>query len=1278
MNTQAKILSIALLAGALCAPAARAQVVISENFTDAATNNPWIPFLGACLTAGNNTGTVPACMTNSTTPMSYYSNQVAVGSNSPLRGGYTGNLPDPVGYGALRFTNANTAGTNNGFNEAGGIMSGFTYSTNAGVEVIFTTYTYEGNSGGGASDGADGMTFFMMDGGIVPYDVGAFGGSLGYTCSNANNDSKLHPDGTARGYDGLRGAVLGLGIDEYGNFLNPGDNTHTGPGYVPQRIGLRGAGSITWGDLSLAAATNAYYPLTLTTSQRAAAVQNTCQTGTIWNYAANPNIPTNATNTSVVTTNTIIGPLGVPIITTTTTYPWRQYNTGTAINDYGAVPNGWSVLSASTKLANESAMTRGAATPITYKLKIAPAANGFSVPTLSFWYNINGGAWQSVLTNQDVLTASGLAALPATVRFGFAGSSGGSNNVHEILCFQAAPAQESASSVSLNQKQTAQVQIGTQVYFASYNTTNYAGDLTANPLTTYVDGNGVTQVQINSQANWDASCVLTGGACAATGATNTAMTPASRTILTWNPAATTPVGVPFEAANLSSAENSALTAGDTGMGSPDTARLAFLRGDTSNQLTVEGTGFFRDRNSILGDIVDSSPTWVGAPSIPYPATFTDLLTSSDLGQTNTADPLYENIGETYANFASMYAARTDVVYVGANDGLLHGHRAGSYNGGVYNNTNNDGTEVLAYMPAYVVQDIHVPGSYASEQALDFSNANYGHNFYLDGTPGNGDVYYGGAWHSWLVGGLGAGGSAIYALNVTNPDNSSMSDPIFSEANAQSLVMGEWSTTVATTVSEGTGNPNAVYYGGTGFCTGTCTSSTAVVGTTLTCAGSAAGNAGSNGTLNAACGLNLGSTYGVPQIRRFHNGWWGAVFGNGSGSPTGAAGIYVMLINPSTGSATTAPTMQFYYIQAAAGTGNGIDFVTPADLDGDHTVDYVYAGDIQGNVWRFDLTSSNPANWSAATKPLFTTSAGAAQPITTKLVVVAVPSGTSAPRILVEFGTGSQTPFTITTPTSYSTGTQTLYGIWDWNMANWNSVSTTQFASLGTATTGTAVSYSGNTICGTHNSACTTSNLTAQTVTSAATASFQTQAACTGSSSGTSSTTSTGTTSGSSSSTDACTYYRTVSSNPICWDASTQCTSGNTSFGWYLDLPGTQEQIIYSPALEAGAFVVNTTIPPISGSSCVITAASGYTMAISPSTGGAFTNSFFGDDNGNFVTVNGSIVSGLELNGTGTPTMVTSGVSTFLVTQTVSGSGTVVAVNPNASAQSHRLTWLEMR
>ena len=54
-------------------------------------------------------------------------------------------------------------------------------------------------------------------------------------------------------------------------------------------------------------------------------------------------------------------------------------------------------------------------------------------------------------------------------------------------------------------------------------------------------------------------------------------------------------------------------------------------------------------------------------------------------------------------------------------------------------------------------------------------------------------------------------------------------------------------------------------------------------TTLHCAGIT-----SNATTTATnCGLNLGNTYGVPQIRRFHNGEWGAVFGNGFGSSTGS-------------------------------------------------------------------------------------------------------------------------------------------------------------------------------------------------------------------------------------------------------------------------------------------------------------------------------------------------------------------------------------------------------
>ena len=97
---------------------------------------------------------------------------------------------------------------------------------------------------------------------------------MGYSCSNSNSP-----------YNGLNGGYLGVGIDEYGNFLNgvtntlgetgttaSGDNTATGGGYQPGRIGLRGAGSISWNALTGAYGTNPnnaaapYYPASLTTS----------------------------------------------------------------------------------------------------------------------------------------------------------------------------------------------------------------------------------------------------------------------------------------------------------------------------------------------------------------------------------------------------------------------------------------------------------------------------------------------------------------------------------------------------------------------------------------------------------------------------------------------------------------------------------------------------------------------------------------------------------------------------------------------------------------------------------------------------------------------------------------------------------------------------------------------------------------------------------------------------------------------------------------------------
>ena len=1189
MNAMRRIALVALAAVGLPL-AARAQTVSSttnftENFTGSTTNNSWYYSNGACLTASSSAGTpspgqIPGCVTL-TGPGGYYYGKTLVG-------GSTGHFPDNPG--ALRFTN------NNNF-QRGAIISNFTFPlASNGIKVSFTTETYEGDSGGSGGDGADGISFFLQDASKVdddnPSAIGATGGSLAYSCSNVN-----------AGSDGLPGGYLGLGIDEYGNFLNHGDNTATGWGYQWDRIGLRGAGNVDWSYL------NANYPadypnsiadqygnqITLPQSVKDPGLKATCYNNKVYQFTG-----------SVSTNNTTTPP--------TETWSTSWSSTGTALpayTDYAAIPNAYKVLTGSLKIANESAIYRGYGptttahlsswqaakygVPITYNLTITP--NGL----LSLAYSYNGGAFQPVITGQNITSSNG--SIPAQVRFGFSGSDGGSTNIHEIMCFQASPQNQSQSSAGLNQKQTAKVQTGTQVYFAFYNANNWTGSLTSQYLITPPGSTSANALEISPTVNWDASCVLTGvpsgQSCATTGVAGptAAEGPTSRAILTWNGSQ----GVPFEWGSLTSAEQAAL---DTGDPTPiNSNRLAYLRGDRSNEVPAtgpSGTHIYRARTSVLGDIIDSSPTWVGPPSSSFPTVWKDLL--------NPTATLPENANgaETYPAFETQYQTRTNVVYAGANDGLMHGFRTGSFDSsGNYVATNNDGYELLAYMPAYVVDSIN-----ANAPEQDYSNPLYAHNFSVDAPPGVGDLFYGGQWHTWLVGGLGAGGSAIYALDITNPAS-------FSETNAAGTVIGEWSTT---TVS------------------GTTTS-------TLNCANV------------ASCGNNLGLTYGDPQIRRFHNGDWGAVFGNGLNSPTGDAGIYVMLVDPTTGGQT------FYYLSTgSAGTGDGITYVTAADLDGDHIVDYVYAGDAMGNVWRFDLTSSDPSQWTASPVPLFTTAAN--QPITSRVIVALVTAG-GARRVMLEFGTGQQTPYSVTSSATYSAAPQALYGVWDWNMGSWNAKSAAKYASLPT-TSGIAAPTS--TLTG-------TASLQQQTITATYDAALAASA--------------------NSSTPSSAYYYRTVSANTICWAD----TSGCNQYGWYVNLssgyanpndpnglqstntqyPYVYEQVIFNPVLEAGAFIVNTTIPPTSSlATCAATSAAGWTMALDPATGGAFPNSFFGDANHNFLNVNNQAISGIALSGTGSPSFVTKGTMTYMVTQTVSGTGAITAVNPQGGTKGTRLTWIEKR
>jgi type IV pilus assembly protein PilY1 len=1097
----------ALLVGLGSPLASLAQSSVSEDFTGTGTSNSWYFFNGACLTAGPSSsvavspGQITSCLSIKS---SYYNENLVGGAN-----GVSGNsmqLPDPAGSGALRFTN----GSPGGFNQTGAIISQTPFLAGQGVQVTFKTVTYRGNSGGTGGDGADGISFFLMDGSVTP-NIGSFGGSLGYTCSNSNSP-----------YVGLIGGYLGLGIDEFGNFLNQSDNTASGYGYVPGRIGLRGAGNIAWPWLN--ANYPSYYPSYLTTAQKTAAVQATCKSGTLWDYSI-PLIPKLAT--------TLFG-LSRPVA------------------DYAVIPNAYSVLASTVKIANESALKRGSATPIFYRLKITQDG------LLSFAYSFAGGAYQQVITNQSISASNG--ALPSTLRFGFAGSTGGSTNIHEILCFKAAAADQSASGTSANEKQSSKIQTGTQAYFAFYNPNDWIGRVTANGLGLDASGN----VVVNSEATWDASCVLNGlsasDTCAETGATGplAALSPGNRVILAWSGTA----GIPFRYSNLTTTQKAVITAGDASLNTQN--RVNYLRGDRTNEVNTAGVGLYRARDGILGDIVDSSPTWVGPPSSAYTANFKDRLYPTATAPENSAV-------QTYQQFVTTYQTRLNVVYVGSNDGMLHGFRTGSYDssGNFVNNgsTPNDGTEVLAYMPGYVLNTIHS----TVDSTVDYSNTQYGHNFFVDATPGTGDLFYNGSWHTWLVGGLGPGGKAIYALDITNPSSSN-----FQESNAATLVVGEWTA--------------------------------GILAGSISCANI------------STCGLSLGNTYGTPQIRRFHNGTWGFVIGNGLGSSTGDAGIFIMTIDPTTSAKT------WYYLTAnKVGTGDGILNVTPADLDGDRITDYVYAGDVLGNVWRFDLTSSNPASWAAATAPLFTTSSG--QPITSKLVAASGFTSQGAQRMIIAFGTGQKTSITNTAPVSYVTGTQDLYGVWDWNMSNWNSISNSAYASLTVAASGLSSPYT-----------LTRSSLQQQSV-----------------------------------SINATNNDRDINTNAaVCWKGYTECGSGNTKFGWYLDLPGTAEQVVFNPLIVGPAFVVDSTVPANNiPTSCSVSTDTGFTYAVSILSGGAFTNTF--------PQYYDTIAAAVQTDATGSPFPVTTAAGKlYFVYQTVLNNPSSTQVNLPSNVKINRVTWTELR
>jgi type IV pilus assembly protein PilY1 len=436
----------------------------------------------------------------------------------------------------------------------------------------------------------------------------------------------------------------------------------------------------------------------------------------------------------------------------------------------------------------------------------------------------------------------------------------------------------------------------TKVYQARFDSTDWSGDLVALPV---LSGGRVGT--LDDQGAWQASETLS------------EVHHSARNIFTWKDTDETDEGIEFRWNNLDAAQQLALLWPSENLdddGDVGESRLDYIRGDRSGELN----GDFRVRESLMGDIVNSNPVFHHRQFFRF-----NRLSDSD-GQ------LWPEAGD-YVEFWNQKHARSPVIFVGSNNGMLHAFNA------------DTGDELFAYVPRAVFP-----------QLKELTEENYveNHRFFVDGQIDVVDAYVNGAWRTVLLGALGAGGRSIFALDVTDPENFTAADVL-------------WEFT----------HPD------------------------------------------------LGFTIGQPRVVPLVGDRWAAAFGNGYGA--NKAALFIVDLDDGTLLSGTDP------IVLDSSSGNGLASTFPLDSSGsDQTIDYIYAGDLQGQLWRVDLTDTSSVqllnNNNHAV--LFTAQDGAGnrQPITVRPNLLPHPEG----GFLLLFGTGKF----FEDADNLDNSVQSYYGVWD--------------------------------------------------------------------------------------------------------------------------------------------------------------------------------------------------------------------------------------------------------
>lgn len=294
-----------------------------------------------------------------------------------------------------------------------------------------------------------------------------------------------------------------------------------------------------------------------------------------------------------------------------------------------------------------------------------------------------------------------------------------------------------ASSAAAAATNSTTLSTDTTIFQARFNGSDWSGQLLAYGLGP--DGS------VKTPELWDAGQKFAGVSANA------------RKILTFNYADNTSAGIPFRWNSLPDAYKTALNTTDT-LGSK---RLDWLRGDQTNE--GDGATQFRTRPStVLGDIIDSAPQYVGSPTAGY----TSLA---------------------YAQFVAAHRSRKPMVYTGGNDGMLHAFSADP------SPTGDGGRELFAYVPSLMYSRL-----------ANLTAKGYTHAYYVDGTPKVADAVVNGNWRTVLVGGLAGGGRGVYALDVTDPDS-------ISEGTAASTVLWEFTSASDPDLGYTYGQPSIVQF-----------------------------------------------------------------------------------------------------------------------------------------------------------------------------------------------------------------------------------------------------------------------------------------------------------------------------------------------------------------------------------------------------------------------------------------------------------------------------------